>query len=170
MKKKASGNVNIEWDPGEVNPKQKEFLDSHTLFTCYGGAKGGGKATTNDTPICVPDGWKPMGDIRLGDEVIGADGKPCKVTGVYPQGVIPVWRITFADGGTIRVSGEHLWKARITGKPYKLHGKRYTRGRWEILTTEQILVQMGKLRSNQSVVIPLCRPVEWPRAELPIPP
>lgn len=43
MKKKASGNVNIEWDPGEVNPKQKEFLDSHTLFTCYGGAKGGGK-------------------------------------------------------------------------------------------------------------------------------
>ena len=41
MKKKASGNVNIEWDPGEVNPKQKEFLDSHTLFTCDGGAKGG---------------------------------------------------------------------------------------------------------------------------------
>ena len=31
------------WNPGGVNPKQKQFLESRTMFTCYGGAKGGGK-------------------------------------------------------------------------------------------------------------------------------
>ena len=34
---------NIQWDPGTVNPKQRQFLESRTLYTCYGGAKGGGK-------------------------------------------------------------------------------------------------------------------------------
>lgn len=33
----------VSWNPGEANPKQKLFLQSKALFTCYGGAKGGGK-------------------------------------------------------------------------------------------------------------------------------
>lgn len=31
------------WNPGTANPKQKLFLNSTTMFTAYGGAKGGGK-------------------------------------------------------------------------------------------------------------------------------
>lgn len=31
------------WDPGEANPKQKQFFASRKLYTAYGGAKGGGK-------------------------------------------------------------------------------------------------------------------------------
>lgn len=31
------------WDPGEANPKQKQFFESRVLYTAYGGAKGGGK-------------------------------------------------------------------------------------------------------------------------------
>ena len=31
------------WDPGEANPKQKLFFASRSLYTAYGGAKGGGK-------------------------------------------------------------------------------------------------------------------------------
>ena len=34
---------NIVWDPGTANEKQKLFFQSRTLYTCYGGAKGGGK-------------------------------------------------------------------------------------------------------------------------------
>ena len=44
MKRRApSGNKSIVWNPGEVSEKQKLFLNSKHLFTCYGGAKGGGK-------------------------------------------------------------------------------------------------------------------------------
>lgn len=37
------GTHSIEWNPGEANPKQKQFFHSRTLYTAYGGAKGGGK-------------------------------------------------------------------------------------------------------------------------------
>lgn len=33
----------IRWNPGVANEKQRQFFESQTLFTCYGGAKGGGK-------------------------------------------------------------------------------------------------------------------------------
>lgn len=43
MKQAASSGQTIQWDPGEANPKQKLFYESKTLYTAYGGAKGGGK-------------------------------------------------------------------------------------------------------------------------------
>lgn len=33
----------VYFNPGEANEKQLEFFNSTTLYTCYGGAKGGGK-------------------------------------------------------------------------------------------------------------------------------
>ena len=41
--KKTEGVREILWDPGQANPKQREFFLSRALFTAYGGAKGGGK-------------------------------------------------------------------------------------------------------------------------------
>ena len=43
-KAKKTGKTELVWDPGEVSDKQQQFLDSKTMFTCYGGAKGGGKS------------------------------------------------------------------------------------------------------------------------------
>ncbi len=37
------GKFQITWDPGEANPKQKQFFEARTTFIAYGGAKGGGK-------------------------------------------------------------------------------------------------------------------------------
>lgn len=39
----SSGPKEIHFDPGVANEKQLEFFESTTLYTCYGGAKGGGK-------------------------------------------------------------------------------------------------------------------------------
>lgn len=41
--KTTGGRTEIPMDFGEANPKQMEFFMSRTLFTAYGGAKGGGK-------------------------------------------------------------------------------------------------------------------------------
>lgn len=43
MARQISGGGDIVWDPGEANEKQKLFYQSQSLFTAYGGAKGGGK-------------------------------------------------------------------------------------------------------------------------------
>ncbi len=40
----SAGTKLIEWNPGVANEKQKQFFNSKTLYTAYGGAKGGGKS------------------------------------------------------------------------------------------------------------------------------
>ena len=71
---------------------------------------GYGKAEWVENKIRIPNGWKRMGDITIGDEVIAKDGTTTKVTGVYPQGLKEMYKITFQDGRTNICCGEHLWK------------------------------------------------------------
>src|SRR5262249_55257234 len=70
---------------------------------------GTGKALDINTPVLAPGGWVRMGDINIGDEVIGADGRPARVLGVYPQGRRPAYRVTFSDGVAIVCDVDHLW-------------------------------------------------------------
>src|SRR6202046_3127778 len=39
----------------------------------------GGRARALDTPLPTPDGWTTMGDVRIGDYLIDANGKPTQV-------------------------------------------------------------------------------------------
>ena len=73
---------------------------------------GLGKATGNSEPVLTPTGWTSMGQISVGDFVIGSDGTPTRVTGVYPQGLREIYRITFSDGSSACCDVEHLWNVR----------------------------------------------------------
>lgn len=70
---------------------------------------GTGKEQPNNTPVLTPSGWINIGDITPGQEVISIEGKPTKVKGVYPQGLKPVWKITFEDGRSTKAGYDHLW-------------------------------------------------------------
>lgn len=70
---------------------------------------GVGKAQPLSTKIPTPNGYKLMGDIKVGDKVFGSDGKPTIVTAVYPQGIKDIYEITFNDGRKARCCKEHLW-------------------------------------------------------------
>ncbi|WP_287004628.1 MULTISPECIES: DNA methyltransferase [Gordonia] len=63
-------------------------------------------------PVLTPAGWSTMGDLRPGDQVIGVDGKPTDILGVYPQGEKPIYRVEFSDGTYTRTTGDHLWLTR----------------------------------------------------------
>ena len=71
---------------------------------------GAGKAQPLDAQIRVPGGWKTMGEMKVGTEVIAKDGSVTQVTGVYPQGKKEIFRVTFADGRSTECCAEHLWK------------------------------------------------------------
>lgn len=68
-----------------------------------------GKAQPLTAKILTTRGWKPMGNITVGDELASIDGAPSTVTGVFPQGREQVYRVTFSDGRSTEASGEHLW-------------------------------------------------------------
>lgn len=70
---------------------------------------GAGKAQPLDAKLLTPAGWKTMGEIQVGDQVISADGTPTRVEAIFPQGEKPIFRVTFSDGSSTECCEEHLW-------------------------------------------------------------
>lgn len=71
---------------------------------------GSGKALSDNTLVNTPSGPRLHGDLRVGDQVFGPDGRPRRITHTHPQGVIDVYRVAFSDRTTLLVSGDHLWQ------------------------------------------------------------
>jgi len=76
---------------------------------------GEGKAEHVDNMLYTPTGRKRIGDIQIGDQVIGSNGGAINVIGVYPQGVKKMCNITFSDGHSIKVCEDHLWNVKLNG-------------------------------------------------------
>ena len=65
--------------------------------------------------VLTPSGFVKIGTISIGDKVIGSNGKPIIVTGIYPQVDRRVVRVSFTDGSSTRCGPEHLWSAARNG-------------------------------------------------------
>src|SRR5215203_3195244 len=57
-----------------------------------------GRAQPLTAKVLTPSGWRQIGDLTVGDLVVGSDGLPTPVLGVYPQGRKPVYQVTTQDG------------------------------------------------------------------------
>lgn len=110
-------------------------------------ATGNGKAQTLSSKLRIPGGWTTMGKIKLDDYVMGRDGKPAKVTGVFPQGVTKVVRVHFDDGRYTDVNPEHLWDV------YSHDSRKY-----RTVDTNWIKARLEK--GDKRVHVPLCEPEE----------
>ena len=70
-----------------------------------------GKALALDTPLPTPDGWTTMGEVRVGDYLIDASGKPTRV--MAATGVLhgrPCYEVEFSDGSVIIADEDHQWQ------------------------------------------------------------
>lgn len=87
-----------------------EQLKNKTFRNCllFCGGAGTGKAQPLYSKVLTPNGFITMGDVKVGTEVITGKGNIAKVSGVYPQGIRPIYRITLQDRTHIDVSDEHL--------------------------------------------------------------
>jgi hypothetical protein len=85
-----------------------------------------GKAEQIDEPVLTPTGWRAIGALHNGDEVIGSNGKPTIVTGVFPQGRKRLVRFTSDDSASVLCSEDHLW---FTTTKQELTRGRYYRPR-----------------------------------------
>lgn len=73
-----------------------------------------GKALALDTPIATPSGWTTMGELSVGDQVFGRNGKPCRVTWISPTWTDrPCYVVRTGDGEAITADVEHEWPARL---------------------------------------------------------
>lgn len=116
------------------------------------GDPGVGKAQPLDSLVLTPNGWKRMGDMKIGDNVITPNGHTSKVVGVYPQGEKDIYNVIFEDGRSAEACGEHLWK--VYGIP---EGKNRKRG-WSIIDTDKILDILKN--TNYKLKIPLVEKID----------
>ncbi|MCV7398640.1 replicative DNA helicase [Mycobacterium fragae] len=71
---------------------------------------GVGKALALDTPLPTPDGWTTMGDVAVGDELLGADGQPTRVVAATEVMLgRPCYEVEFSDGTVIIADADHQW-------------------------------------------------------------
>ena len=69
-----------------------------------------GKALDVLTPIPTPDGWKPIGELVVGDWVFDEQGQPCQVILTTPHQVNrQCYRVTFTDHSEVVCDADHLW-------------------------------------------------------------
>lgn len=91
---------------------------------------GLGKQQPVDALVFTPSGQQRIGDLIVGDLVIGTDGRATAVTGVHPQGIKPSYRVRFSDGSSVEAGPDHLWAF-----DYRVGGRRWGR---IVVTTEQL--------------------------------
>ncbi|EED6472190.1 hypothetical protein XI41_25495, partial [Salmonella enterica subsp. enterica serovar Derby] len=134
--------------------------DPNRPQTIFAIQTGRGKCCAHGTRVRVPGGWKNIEDIKLGDYVTGRDGKPAMVSGVFPQGVVDLYQVTFWDGRSVDVCGEHLWQSYYVNTTENR--------RWGVRDT----LEMKRLISmpNPRVYIPLPEPEETPEKDFPVNP
>ena len=120
-----------------------------------------GRAQPYDAKVLTPNGFVPMGTLQVGDLVVGSDGLPTPVLGVYPQGKKVVYRVTTQDGGSTLACGEHLWT--VTTPDDRRRGTTRT------LETQEMV---GNLRWSHAhrYELPLVDAVEFEPQEVPLDP
>jgi hypothetical protein len=95
-----------------LRPFQRHDVDlikRNNLRVLLASAPGTGKAQPVSAKVLTPEGWKRLGALRVGDEVVDPDGGRGQVLGVYPQGEKPVFRVMTAEGASTRCCDDHLW-------------------------------------------------------------
>lgn len=134
---------------------------------------GSGKAQPLSEPVLTPTGWKPMGELGVGSEVVGRDGQPTRVLGVYPQGEQDVHRVWFDDGSSARCTADHLWYTETSLDRRAWGDGRKGGGRpGSAKTTAEIAATIADSRGARNHAVPLVEASDGHEsgAELPIGP
>ena len=139
-----------------------------------------GKALALDTLLPTPTGWTTMADVAVGDQLLGADGRPTTV--VAATEVLhgrPCYEVEFSDGTVVVADAQHQWltETRASRKSAWAATRGYNRTRTQrtlpsVRTTEEILATLRcngtERRLNHAVAN--TRPLDLPAQELPLAP
>ena len=122
-----------------------------------------GRAQPIFTKVLTPNGFRPIGELRIGDFVIGSDGRPTKVVGVYPQGFKEIYRVHTQDNCSTLASGDHLWSVytrrdRSSGKPPR------------VLQTKEMIGNLRAAHYHRYELPLLSAPVRFPGRPVPLDP
>ncbi|UWH91042.1 MAG: Terminase [Bacteriophage sp.] len=100
-----------EWFFAEMYQRARQEKKGLGMF----GTRRFGKALLDSELIYTPYGSKKIGFADIGDIIYGDDGNLTTIVGVYPQGFVDTYKVTFEDGRSIVCCGQHQWKVKYHG-------------------------------------------------------
>jgi len=129
----------------QLRSYQKYIVDrpESTIALRYG--RQTGKEQPYSATIITPFGKTTMGEIKVGNYVIGSNGRSAKVLDTFEQGEKDVYKISFDDNTSTECGLEHLWKVFLYNK-------------WEVISIKDILRIYG---SRPNIDIPITEAVEY---------
>ena len=122
-----------------------------------------GRAQPVFTKVLTPNGFRPIGDLQVGDFVIGSDGRPTEVLGVYPQGFKEIYRVYTQDGSSTLASGDHLWSVYT-------RGDRRRRKPPRVLQTKEMIGNLRAAHYHRYELPLLSAPVTFESRPVPVDP
>ncbi|RPA62177.1 phosphate starvation-inducible protein PhoH [Gordonia oryzae] len=122
-----------------------------------------GRAQPVSTRVLTPQGFRPIGDIEVGDHVIASNGTPTEVLGVYPQGFKDIVRVTTADGASTLCSTDHLWSVYTPDDRRRGTGPR-------VLETKEMIGNLRAAHYHRFELPLLSGAAEFPRQPHPLDP
>ncbi|WUH93583.1 PhoH family protein [Streptomyces sp. NBC_00433] len=122
-----------------------------------------GRAQPVFTKVLTPSGFRPIGELQVGDLAIGSNGEPTPVLGVYPQGEKDIYRVTAQDGSSTLCCGEHLWTVRTAAD-------RRRDKPWRVLETKEMIGNLRAAHARRYELPLLTAPVCLPAQEVPMDP
>jgi superfamily II DNA or RNA helicase len=149
----------------EFRARQEECLRIISKAPCgvIKAVTGFGKAQPISETVYTDIGPVPIGGIQVGDYVIGSNGYPTEVTGVYPQGIKDVVEVEFSDCTTVRCCREHLWNVRTKAQKHRNKSYRTVR-------VADIANDLYDNQGNAKWFVPVVEPVHFQQRVLPVAP
>lgn len=138
---------------GKIKPIKTGYVDldfklggglERGTLTVVAGRPAMGKELTLDAKVLLSNGlFKTMGEMAMGDKVASIDGRDSFVIGVFPQGIKPVYEITFSDGRKVKSGLDHQWEINFR--------------KWsepKILTTKELIEKIKMPQYKKRLSIP----------------
>jgi phosphate starvation-inducible PhoH-like protein len=122
-----------------------------------------GRAQPLTSRVLTHAGWREIGALKVGDCVIGSNGRPTPVLGVYPQGEKQVFRVTATDGAQTLCCAEHLWPVKTPEDSRRGNPPR-------ILETRDMMDRLRRAHQHRYELPMLSEPVHFPDREVPLDP
>jgi phosphate starvation-inducible PhoH-like protein len=122
-----------------------------------------GRAQPLFSKVLTPLGFRPIGSLAVGDHVIGSNGLPTAVLGVFPQGRKEVYRVQTQDGASTLACGEHLWAVATRDDRRRAKPRR-------VLETREMVGHLRAAHYHRFELPLVSSPVEFPSREVPMDP
>lgn len=138
---------------------QREFFESKNKMLFLNSANQVGKDLWNETLIPVPNGFKKLKDIVVGDLVFGSDGNTCEVIDIPWDQDNNTYKIIFDDGSEVICGPHHEWICKGPEERFRKKSSRYNQ--WQVKTTREIIDHVGFEPENRNKYsIPVSNPIE----------